>query len=65
MRLRGRRLVLFVDLDRFIAFRSDHPEGAAVELDIENASLAGEGTWLHLCFNLLEIVSALPVEELE
>ena len=65
MGLRGRRLVLLPDLDGLVALRGDHAEAAAVEFDVEDARLAGEGPGLHRGLNVLEHVPAAPVVELE
>ncbi len=63
MSLRGRILILFVNFDAFIALRSDHPEGAAVELEIKNSCLARQRAWLYCSFYVLEVMSACPIEE--
>ena len=65
MGLRGRRLVLLPDLDGLVALGGDHAEAAAVEFDVEDARLTGEGPGLHRCLNVLEHVPAAPVVELE
>ena len=63
--LRGRRLVLLPDFDRLVALCGDHAEATAVEFDIEDARLTGEGPCLHCGLNVLEHVPTAPIMELE
>lgn len=65
MGFRGRRFVLLPDLDGLVALCGDHAEAAAVEFDVEDARLAGEGPGLHRGLYVLEHVPATPVVELE
>lgn len=58
-------LVLFVDLDGLVTLGGDHAEGAPVELDVEDACLARQGPRLHLGLDLLKVVPAFPVKEVQ
>lgn len=65
MRLRRGSLVFLPDLDGLVAFCGDHPERGSVEEDVVDGGFTREGAGLQWRLNLLKVISALPVEEVE
>lgn len=61
----GRFLIFFPQLNRFIAFSSNHSEWRFIKHDLIYACLTRKWAWLYSSLDLLKVIATCPIKKVQ